>query len=53
MEILLLIWFLQAGLVAYIASKAGRSGCLWFIIGTVIPLVGLLIVACFKPDKKD
>ncbi len=44
MEILI-FWFICAIVTAIIASNKGRSGFLWFLIGAMLGIFGLILVA--------
>lgn len=57
MEILLLILLLAIWLgcgvaTAFIARNKGRSGCIWFAIGVILGVIGL-VIALIIPSAKD
>lgn len=49
----ILIWFLLAGLVGYVASKKGRSEISYFFLSLLLsPLVGFLILIAVGDDEE-
>ncbi len=51
MEFLIVLWLLFGVICAVVASQKGRSGCLWFLIGCVIGIFGLILVLVLPSNQ--
>ncbi len=49
--VILLVGFLPLILCPMMASKRGRSGCAWFIVGLLLGWIGVLIIACMRKEE--
>lgn len=49
MEALLVIWLIAIVLATIIGANKGRAGA-GFLLGTLLGLIGVIIIACMRPD---
>jgi hypothetical protein len=49
---ILFIMLIGGTLSAAIASSKGRSGVMWFMLGALLPLPGLIAACCVKGEPK-
>ena len=52
MEFLIIIWLLFGIVSAVIASKKGRSGCGWFLLGFLLGPFGLILSVVVSEEKE-
>lgn len=45
-------WLLIAFACAFIASNKGRSGVLWFVIGAMTAVLGLIVIAALPTEQR-
>jgi hypothetical protein len=48
-----ILWSVIAGFAAYVASQKGRNPIVWFIIGFLFSILGLIAIAAVPSLSKD
>ena len=52
MEFIFILWLLFGIICAVVASRKGRSGFGWFLLGCVLGIFGLIWVLVISPNQQ-